>query len=258
VFDGDKRIGLVSMTNSSAPLILALETATRAGSVSLALGPEILASIAGNASSSHSNDLIENIENILRDAGRELRDVDLFAAAVGPGSFTGLRIGLATAKSLAMSMGKQCAALSTLAAVAAAAGESTRTVALLPAGRGEVFAQMFAVKDGVVSALDSATHIAPPALSVRYGEFQTLLWAGEGAHLQIEVLRDQAKARGVNFQSNASPHTDGWSVAPPQTKLAEAVAKLALTEWQAGRVVNPQDLHANYLRASDAEIKNNA
>lgn len=248
------------MTTSSTPLILAMETATRAGSVSLALGTQILASVAGDASSSHSNDLIENIEKILRDAGRELRDVDLFAAAVGPGSFTGLRIGLATAKSLAMSMERKCAGVSTLAAVAAAAGESTRTVALLPAGRGEVFAQMLAVKDGSVNALDVATHIAPQALPIRYGEFRTLLWAGEGAHLQIEVLRDQAKARGINFQSNGSPTaaTDGWIVAPAQNQLADEVARLALREWQAGTVVDPQSLHANYLRASDAEIKTNA
>src|SRR5512133_498608 len=123
------------MTNE--PLILAMETATRAGSVSLALGDQILASVAGDASSSHSNDLIENIEKVLRDGGRELNAVDVFAAAIGPGRFTGLRIGLATTKSLAMSLEKKCAGISTLAAVAVAAGESKRTVALLPAGRGE-------------------------------------------------------------------------------------------------------------------------
>jgi tRNA threonylcarbamoyladenosine biosynthesis protein TsaB len=227
--------------------------------VGLALGTQILASVAGDASSSHSNHLIEHIETILRDAGRELREVDLFAAAIGPGSFTGLRIGLATAKSLAMSMGRKCAGVSTLAAVAVAAGESTRTVALLPAGRGEVFAQMLTVKDGSVDALDSATHIAPELLPVRYGEFRTLLWAGEGAHLQIEMLSEQAKARGISVQSSGLPAmtTDGWIVAPPHNKLADAVAKLALGEWRAGSVVDPQDLHANYLRASDAEIKNN-
>ena len=186
------------------PLILALETATRAGSVSLALGDRILASVAGNASSSHSNDLIENIEKVLSDAGRELGEVDVFAAAVGPGSFTGLRIGLATAKSLAMSMNKKCAGVSTLAAVAAAAGESDRVVALLPAGRGEVFAQMFAVRNGGVDPLDSATHIAPQSLAARYGEFQTLLWAGEGAHLQIEMLRSEARAKEIVFHSNSS------------------------------------------------------
>ena len=248
------------MADSNDPLILAMETATRAGSVSLALGARILASVAGDASSSHSNDLIENIERVLTAAGRELRDVDLFAAAVGPGSFTGLRIGLATVKSLAVSMERKCAGVSTLAAVAAAAGESTRTVALLPAGRGEVFAQMLAVRNGSVSALDSATHIAPQTLAARYGEFRTLRWAGEGAHLQIEVLRDAAKARDLNFQTDPGTtiETDGWIVASPQNKLADEVAMLALHEWRVGNVVDPQELHANYLRASDAEIKNNA
>lgn len=247
------------MTINNEPLILALETATRAGSVSLALGGRILASATGNASSSHSNDLIENIEKVLREAGRELSEVDVFAAAVGPGSFTGLRIGLATAKSLAMSMNKKCAGVSTLAAVAAAAGESDRLVALLPAGRGEVFVQMFTVRNGSVEPLDSATHIAPQRLAARYGEFQNVLWAGEGAHLQIEMLRSEAQAKEIVFQSNAAvtTQTTGWSIAPPQSKLAEAVAMLAMQEWRDQRLIRPHDLRANYLRASDAEIKTN-
>src|ERR1044072_2723689 len=126
------------MTNISSPLILAMETATRAGSVSLSLGPEILASVAGDASSSHSNHLIENIETILRDAIRELREVGLFSATLGPGSFTGLRIGLATAKALAMSMDKKCAGVSTLAAVAGGAGGLGRTGGSLSSCRCEV------------------------------------------------------------------------------------------------------------------------
>jgi tRNA threonylcarbamoyladenosine biosynthesis protein TsaB len=235
------------------PLILAMETATRAGSVSLALGDQILASVAGDASSSHSNDLIENIEKVLHDGGKELNAVDVFAAAIGPGSFTGLRIGLATAKSLAMSLEKNCAAISTLAAVAVAAGESERTVALLPAGRGEVFAQMFSVKNGSVDELDTATHIAPQKLAGRYGTFRELLWAGEGAHLQLQTLRDDARDKNIEFES-----TNGWAIAAPQDKVADAVAKLAMRAWRSGELVAPQDLHANYLRASDAEIKNNA
>jgi tRNA threonylcarbamoyladenosine biosynthesis protein TsaB len=248
------------MQNETEPLILAMETATRAGSVSLVLGARVLASVAGNASSSHSSDLIENIKRVLSDGGRELGAVDVFAAAQGPGSFTGLRIGLATAKALAISMGRKCAGVSTLAAIASAAGKSKRTVALLPAGRGEVFAQMFTVEDGNVEPLDSATHIAPQALSARYGSFRNLRWAGEGAFLQIEILREAANGQGIEFLSSPTlPATqaEAWILAPPQDNLANAVAKLALPEWQAGRLVRPQDLHAVYLRASDAEIKNN-
>jgi len=231
------------MTNDSSPVILAVETATRAGSVGLSLADQLLASVSGDPASSHSNDLIENIEAVLQQAGRELRDIDVLAAAVGPGSFTGLRIGLATVKSLAVSLRINCAGVSTLAAVAQAAGESDQTVALLPAGRGEVFAQMFAVRDGEVRALDAAVHLTPSALLERYGAVSNLIWAGEGAHLQRELLQGSAN--------------QGWKLAPHEP-LAAAVGRLAFQEWLANRLVAPGDLHANYLRASDAEINANA
>ena len=244
---------------TSEPLILAMETATRAGSVCLALGSEILASVAGDASASHSNDLIQNMQRALKASGRELSEVDFFAAAEGPGSFTGLRIGLATAKALATSMQKKCAGVSTLAAVASAAGPSERTVALLPAGRGEVFAQMFRVTIDHVEALDAATHIPPQALANRYGGFATLRWAGEGAHLQIELIRGVAAAQGISFDTLLpDAQVEGWSLAPSQSDLAGAVARLARGQWQAGRLISPQDLRANYLRASDAELKDRA
>src|SRR5262249_374662 len=131
--------------SKDSPVIVAIETSTRAGSVAVSRGEQVLACATGDASSSHSTDLIENIDRILHQAGLQIRDVDLFAAAIGPGSFTGLRIGLATVKSLAVAMNKKCVGVSTLAAIALAAGESERTVALLPAGRGEVFSQMFTV-----------------------------------------------------------------------------------------------------------------
>ena len=139
---------------STEPIILAIETATRAGSVAIARGENILASRPGDASSSHSQDLIENIDAVLREAAIELSAIDLLAAAIGPGSFTGLRIGLATAKSFAVSLGRRCVGVSTLAAVSHAAGVAERVVALLPAGRGEVFAQMFSVRDDHVGPLD--------------------------------------------------------------------------------------------------------
>jgi len=237
------------------PVILAIETGTRSGSVCLARGAVVQASVSGDASSSHSTDLIENVDRVLRDAQIDLASVAVFAAAVGPGSFTGLRIGLATVKSLAVSMKRKCIGISTLAAVAAAAGESNRTIALLPAGRGEVFAQMFTVGDGDVMPLDKAAHLSPALLLAKYAELQALRWAGEGAHQQLENLRTEADRRGISLELNVrAPSEKGWSIAPPCEKLAEAVARLALRDWQSGKLTDPQDLQANYLRASDAEI----
>jgi tRNA threonylcarbamoyladenosine biosynthesis protein TsaB len=241
------------LSPQDAPMILAIETATRAGSVAVSRGVKILASTTGDASSSHSTDLIENVDRILRQAGLELRNVDLFAAAIGPGSFTGLRIGLATVKSLAVATNKKCIGVSTLAAVAHSAGNSTQTVALLPAGRGEVFAQMFSVIGNEVTALDDAKHINPQTLLSKYGAHGKITWAGEGAHAQLEILRAEAERRGIPF--NLSGDRNGWSVAPANTRTAESVAQLASREYRAGRITEPEDLRANYVRPSDAEMK---
>ena len=245
---------------SNEPLILAIETATHAGSVSVARGLNVFASMSGDGGSSHSLDLIENIDRVLRKAGAELPMVDLFAAAIGPGSFTGLRIGLATTKSLAIASQKMCAGVSTLAAIAYQAGQSDRTIALLPAGRGEVFAQMFSVGGDLVTPLDEARHIAPDAMMEKYGSYPRLTWAGEGAHAQIELLRAEAATRKLEVSVNELASTDGpaadWIVVPAYDNLAEAVTRLAFRQWQVGDLSDPANLRADYVRPSDAEIKN--
>jgi tRNA threonylcarbamoyladenosine biosynthesis protein TsaB len=238
-----------------APIILAFETATRAGSVAISRGEHILSCVTGDAGSSHSTDLIENIDRVLSGGGLQLRDVELFSAAIGPGSFTGLRIGLATVKSLAMAMKKKCAGISTLAAIALAAGEAKRTVALLPAGRGEVFAQMFSIIGHDVSAVDEATHISPQQLVAKYAGHETIRWAGEGAAAQLELLRAEAERRGIVFGLATEVDGNGWSVAPKNDRIAETVAQLAFREYRAGRITEPEDLRANYVRPSDAELK---
>jgi tRNA threonylcarbamoyladenosine biosynthesis protein TsaB len=238
-----------------APVILAIETATRAGSVAVLRGEQVLASTRGDASASHSTDLIENIDEVLRTAGLQLQDVDLFAAANGPGSFTGLRIGLATVKSLAVALNRKCAGVSTLAAIAYAAGDSERTVALLPAGRGEVFAQMFSVRDGNVTAFDEAMHISPKMLLTKYGDYSTVKWAGEGAYAQLETLSAAAEQHGIAFVVGDNRQMSGWSVAAENHRIAEAVGVLALRDYRANRILQADQLRANYVRPSDAEMK---
>jgi tRNA threonylcarbamoyladenosine biosynthesis protein TsaB len=243
--------------DKSNPLILAIETATRAGSVALARGHEILSTASGDPVVSHSTDLIETIERTLKNPGLSLSEVDVFAAARGPGSFTGLRIGLATIKSFAVCAGKTCAGVSTLAAIAHAAGNSEHTVALLPAGRGELFAQMFSIRAGDVRELDRAAHLKPEAVVQKYGALSELLWAGEGAHLHAQLLRDSAVAREFAFSEGGTVganQTLGWNLTPRCEQLARSVASLALVAYQKGETISPDKLRADYVRASDAEI----
>jgi tRNA threonylcarbamoyladenosine biosynthesis protein TsaB len=245
------------ITVNSKPLILAIDTATRAGSVALARGAELLHLQAGAEESSHSIDLIENVEVALNTIGAKLSEVELFTAASGPGSFTGLRIGIATIKSFAVSVGKQCVGVPTLAAVAHAAGTSVRTVALLPAGRGEVFAQMFSVDANQVRPLDTAAHISPEAVVEKYGSSEGLIWAGEGAHLNATTLCDRAKAGGIGWyvrNSHSLSRSTGWMLASRRDELAGSIAGLAFAEYCAGRTTSPGELRAIYVRPSDAEI----
>ena len=242
-----------------APLILSVDTATRGGSVCISRGAEVLASTIGAPEVSHSNTLLRDINSCLEKAGVALEDVELFAATSGPGSFTGLRIGLATTKALAASLKRPCVGIPTLAAIARAAGQSPGTVALLPAGRGEAFVQMFSVSpDDQVVALDEPAHLSPQKMLARYGSFEKLKWAGEGAHLHRESLREHARGKGIEFKEPGSREGTPekcWILAPEEKNLSRHLAVLALQAFERGKTGDAQSLHAIYVRPSDAELK---
>jgi tRNA threonylcarbamoyladenosine biosynthesis protein TsaB len=248
---------------SDLPVILSLETATLGGSVFLGRGNEQLAARIGNPEISQSASLLTDINGCLVDAGLALADVDLFACASGPGSFTGLRIGIATLKALAASLQKPCVGIPTLQAVAHGAGSSSATVALLPAGRGELFAQMFSVSEaGIVVALDSPAHLSPQKMVERYARLSNLTWAGNGAHLQLEFLKFYAQENEIAFRdyssvskgSKTEPGESVWKLAANEVNLAKHVAALALQLFEIEQLQSPHALSAIYVRPSDAEL----
>jgi tRNA A37 threonylcarbamoyladenosine modification protein TsaB len=126
-------------------------------------------------------------------------------------------------------------------------------VALLPAGRGELFAQLFSVADGQVRELDTAAHLSPDALLEKYGEGQKLLWAGEGTYQQVEALRAWADSHNISF-SDSGPKQYERRLAGPTNQLASSIAALAQNAYHRGETVSPNELKAVYVRASDAEI----
>jgi len=224
-------------------MILAVETATLAGSIAIARGAQVIGDFNGDPSVSHSNTLLADLDRLLAQTKITLPEIDLFAVAAGPGSFTGLRIGIATVKALAATLGRPCAAIPTLQSVALGGGVSDATVALLPAGRGEVFAQSFAVSaDGAVTAFDEAAHIAPRKMIEKYGSLERVLWCGEGAIAQRELIESAAAGRE-------------WHIAAPPENLARQVAALALRSFRHDQLVAPDALQAIYVRPSDAELK---
>lgn len=249
--------GTLSSVVNSAPVILSLETATPGGSIFLARGTTALAARKGDPKVSHSNSILADIEQCLDDAELKLADVELFACASGPGSFTGLRIGIATLKALAATLQRPCAGVPTLNALAHSAGPSDATVALLPAGRGEVFAQMFSVAAGELIERDAAAHLSPQKLIARYGHFPSLVWAGPGADLHRALLQDHAAQHDANFIASperAEIAQKSWRLAPQQTNLAQDVSALALRLFAVDHLQNAESLRAIYVRPSDAEI----
>ncbi|HKO42671.1 MAG TPA: tRNA (adenosine(37)-N6)-threonylcarbamoyltransferase complex dimerization subunit type 1 TsaB [Pyrinomonadaceae bacterium] len=237
------------------PLILSLETATLGGGVFLGRGDVELAAKVGRSDVSHSNSLLSDINDCLTHARVSLDEIDVFACASGPGSFTGLRIGIATVKGLAATLDRPSVGVPTLRAVAHAAGPSSVTVALLPAGRGEVFAQMFSVSADAIMEKDIAAHLSPAKLIERYGGLAQVLWAGNGAHNERNFLAEQAEQRGLQFDELKSDAADGWRLAPKVENLARNVAALALRDYNAGAVQSAQSLSAIYVRPSDPELK---
>jgi tRNA threonylcarbamoyladenosine biosynthesis protein TsaB len=174
----------------------------------------------------------------LRKAGAALGDVDLFAAAVGPGSFTGLRIGLATIKAFAVHLRREVVGVPSLAALAHASRASGNIIALLPAGRGEVFAQQYHVRNGTVSPIDEPQHLSPEVVIERYSAIPDLHWVGEGTRMLERAGREFVSGTG---DAN-------------QLELAPSVAVLAGRAFREGKTASPEDLQAVYVRASDAEI----
>lgn len=228
---------------STEPLILAVETATLAGSIAIVRGKEVIDASTGEPAISHSNTLLADLDQLLGKTQIKLPEIDLFAVAAGPGSFTGLRIGIATIKALSATLARPCAAIPTLQAVALAGGPAKTTVALLPAGRGEVFAQSFSVaNDGAVTAFDQPSHIAPQKMIDKYGSLEVVLWCGAGAIAQRELIESSSAGKQ-------------WRIAPQTDSLARYVAALALGNFRAGQLVAPDALQAIYVRPSDAELK---
>jgi tRNA threonylcarbamoyladenosine biosynthesis protein TsaB len=234
--------GLNLMVPMSEPVFLSFETATRQGSVAVLRGREVLSAWRGaDVAASHSVHLLPEIEENLRRAQVSLGDLSFLGVAVGPGSFTGLRVGLATAQGLADTLALPLVGVSTLEALACAAGPSEGTVALLPAGRSEVFAQMFAVSEEACAVpLNTLAHLRPAQLCGQMQEFNELLWAGDGAgFLHAEVVREFAAERGLR-----------WRIAPDTGPLALGVGQIALRQWAAGATTDSLT-RALYVREAD-------
>lgn len=214
--------------------ILAFETATPSGGVALLVDGRVIGEMRIYGAQSHSRHCLAFAETLLQSAQMNWKDLDVVAASHGPGSFTGVRIGLTQVKALAWANDLKCVTVSTLEGLAhhCYSGEKVDHVAaILDARMGEVYGAVFDVREGGLHRATEDLCVAPEGMCKRLPG--SMLLSGEG------------------LQTYADLFTDGrFKKARPDRLLASAasVAMLAGREAAAGRFTTAEEIAAVYLR----------
>lgn len=222
--------------------VLGIDTSTLTGSVGLIDDERPIAQYTLSIEVTHSERLMEAIDTLLHGARLSLDDIDGFAISVGPGSFTGLRIGLGTVKGLCMATVKKAVSVPTLEALAANVPYCTYAICpILDARKKEVYAALFKYdKNGDMIRITEDRVISPQLLADQIRE--PVVFLGDGVY----VYRDFFKKRLGNFAH----------FAPANAMLPSgvSVARIGLPKLKRGETASSADVPV-YIRKSEAEIK---
>jgi tRNA threonylcarbamoyladenosine biosynthesis protein TsaB len=223
------------MLDSRRMRVLAVDTSTLAGGVALVDGERLVAEYLLDISVTHSERLLAAIDTVIADAGWTPRDVEGLAVAVGPGSFTGLRVGISTVKGLALALDVPVAAVPTLDAMAAVVPWAALPVCpVLHARRDEVYAALYRWNGEGFARQSDYMALAPDALAARLVEPTLLVGAGADAIQSPHARRLPAPRR----------------VPSPACVAILGRARLALRETVSAAALTPF-----YLRPSEAELR---
>ena len=215
--------------------VLGLETATLAGGAALIDGDRIAGEYTLNIRVTHSERVMFAVDRLLTDAGWRPSDLEGLAVSIGPGSFTGLRIGVSTAKGLALALGLAVVPVPTLDALAAGLPFAALPVCpILDARKGEVYASLYRWDGGAMRREWEYLALAPAALARLFTE--PVIVCGDGAG----IVRSTFARLAPGARRLPSP---------------ACVAELGHAMLAAGAGVPPVDLAPLYLRPSEAELK---
>jgi tRNA threonylcarbamoyladenosine biosynthesis protein TsaB len=234
-------------------LVVALDTTTRAGSHALIRDGVLLEVSTGDVTKAHAERLPGELTTLLARHACRLQDVDLFAVAAGPGSFTGLRIGIASMQGLAFATERPVIGISALDALARAAGPAAVAAgaplvgAWMDGQRGEVFAALYRCVSGadgevVREALGEASVGAPGDVAAEWiaAGNRAIMFVGDGALRYRDVLE--------SFAGLAA------AVVEPVPALAPEIGALAVESFARGGTFHPHAIVPIYIRRTDAEL----
>jgi len=228
-------------------MILALESSATACSAALCRDGQLVAQNFQNSGLTHSRTLLPMVHSMLENSGHSLEQVDVIAVAAGPGSFTGLRIGIATAKGLAWPQDKDCAPCSTLESMAwpLAHMEGKLIVCAMDARRKQVYNALFLAKGDSLQRLTEDRAISLEELSEELKTYDCAkIIVGDGAQLCYNTLSELG-------------HAVELAPAPLRMQSAWGVARMAEVLIEQGALIKGIDLVPVYHRLSQAERERN-
>ncbi len=223
-------------------LILGIEASTQVSSVALCSEEGLRSEYTLCRKVTHSEQLLPLIHRVLDDAEVTLGEIRAIAVSVGPGSFTGLRVAVCTAKGLAHATNKPVIPVSSLLGLAQRfVGTQLPICALLDARKGEVYAGFFRSLEGEVHGISAEQAIPPEKLCEEIRE--PTLFVGEGALKYKSLLKERIPSYTV--------------VIPGSLNLlsAASIGEVGLRKVNTGQTIDPAELVPNYIRRSEAEMK---
>ena len=218
--------------------ILAVDTSAVCASVAVTENGKILSEASTNTGLTHSRTLMPMIDSVLKNAEIDIDTVDYFACSVGPGSFTGIRIGVAAIKGLCDSLRKKCIPVSTLEGLAYnLLGNRCTAVSVMDARCNQVYCAIFAVDGEKVTRLTEDMAIKIEELKEKLTEYENIVFVGDGAKICYEQLGYTKASAGCVFQRGSSvafaaekqgeeSAIDGTQLMPVYLRLPQAEREL--------------------------------
>ena len=237
-------------------IILGIDTSTNHGSVAIAEDGSLLSESFLPLNSSYSKTLINSLDDLLKKVKIGISDIDGFAVSIGPGSFTGLRIGLSTCKGFNLATGKPIVPVGTLDAIVESflsAPESLKSTIdnlqssilflcpILDAKKGEVYASLYKYEKGVIKKLEDDMAINPEKLCQKINE--PVIFFGEGIKQYGDFIKNKLNGLAY-FYDDAQKNS-----------VAASIALLGGKKIERGDIEDSTALKPRYIRRSEAEIK---